>query len=264
MQLPSSFIPSALGLRVRNKSMLLLVALVLLLSACDGSGDSPDKPGTESGYVTGRTVDTQGKPIAAAKILLDGTVFHDSYIHGSTGEDGTYRIKAQPGAWMAYASFKKAYNGQTYTLELHPDNSNSFSDDGAVRNFTWKLEGRRPLNEYRYYGGFILVDTATDFHEDMEDIELTLTPSGPLIDGSEGKPLRLHMGDDYWVQTFHIEDIPIGRYMVKAVLKSDEGSRPLQIQDRQARGDFTPEYQLDFLPESRDTPKASAAIVLGY
>src|SRR3546814_8576762 len=87
----------------------------------------------EGGYATGKVVDTQGNPIAGAKILLDGTVFHNSYIHGSTGEDGNYRIKAQPGAWMAYASFKKPYNGQTYSLDLHPDNSDSFSDDEIGR-----------------------------------------------------------------------------------------------------------------------------------
>src|SRR3546814_4585858 len=79
---------------------------------------------------------------------------------------------------MAYSSFKKPYNGQTYSLDLHPDNSDSFSDDGAVRNFTWTLEGRAPLNEYRYYGGLVTVFQDTDFHDDMEDVELTLTPRG--------------------------------------------------------------------------------------
>src|SRR3546814_12649711 len=86
--------------------MLLLAALALpMLSACEGSGGT-DAAKAEGGYATGKVVDTQGNPIAGAKILLDGTVFPNSYIHGSTGEDGTYRIKAQPGAWMAYASFK--------------------------------------------------------------------------------------------------------------------------------------------------------------
>src|SRR3546814_20527572 len=82
-------------------SMLLLAALALpMLSACEGSGGS-DAAKAEGGYATGKAVDTQGNPIAGAKILLDGTVFHNSYIHGSTGEDGTYSIKAHPGAWMA-------------------------------------------------------------------------------------------------------------------------------------------------------------------
>src|SRR3546814_20583649 len=104
-------------------SMLLLAALALpMLSACEGSGGT-DAAKAEGGYATGKVVDTQGNPIAGAKILLDGTVFHNSYIHGSTGQDGTYRIKAQHGAWMAYPPFKTPYNGQTYTMDLPPDTS---------------------------------------------------------------------------------------------------------------------------------------------
>src|SRR3546814_17280541 len=106
---------------------------------------------------------------------------------------------AQPGASMAYASFKKPFNGQTYSLDLHPDNSDSFSDDGAVRNFTWKLERRAPLNEYRYYGGLVTAFQDTDFHADMEDGEMTLQPSGPTSDGSQGKPLDLGRGAHCWM-----------------------------------------------------------------
>src|SRR3546814_11710318 len=65
----------------------------------------------------------------------------------------------------------------------------------------------------------------------MEDVELTLTPSGPLIDGSEGKTLVLRQGDHYWVQFGYLEDIPIGRYTVTAILKNKDGPRPLRIQD---------------------------------
>src|SRR3546814_15110877 len=143
-----------------------------MLSACEGSGGT-DAAKAEGGYATGKVVDTQGNPIAGAKILLDGTVFHNSYIHGSTGEDGTYRIKAQPGAWMAYASFKKPYNGQTYSLDLHPDNSASFSDDGTVRNFTWTLEGRSPMHEYRHYGGLVTVFRDTGFQPNPEKEDVT-------------------------------------------------------------------------------------------
>src|SRR3546814_2929132 len=143
-------------------------------------------------------------------------------------------------------------NGQTYRLDLHPDNSDSFSDDGAVRNFTWKLEGRAPLNEYRYYGGLVTVFQDTDFHDDMEDVELTLTPSGPLIDGSQGKTLVLRQGDHYWVQYGYLEDIPIGRYTVTAILKNEAGPRPLRIQDWHTENEFKPELQIDFIPEYKD------------
>ncbi len=255
-----------------KKAMFALACMAsLALSGCEqqagtGHGDAQAQAQAQAqaGYATGKVVDTQGRPIAGAKILLDNSVFYNSYIHGSTGEDGTYRIKAQPGAWMAQASFKKNYNGQTYNLELHPDKSDSFDDEGAVRNFTWKLEGRTPLNEYGYYGGLIQLDTDLGFHEDLEKIELTLTPIGPLIDGSQGKILHLRLEDHYWKQAGLIEDVPIGRYKVTAVLKNDEGSRALRIQDRDTRGDFQPGLQLDFKPESGTRTRNSAAIILGY
>src|SRR5690606_27208270 len=115
--------------------MLLLAAFALSgLTGCPNAADhagpaagaaAAGSHGTAAdaaadGYVTGAVVDTQGKPITGAKILLDGTILHDSYLRGTTGEDGTYRIKAQPGAWMAYAEFEKPYNGRTYPLELYP------------------------------------------------------------------------------------------------------------------------------------------------
>src|SRR3546814_19356485 len=76
---------------------------------------------------------------------------------------------------------------------------------------------------------------------------LTLTPSGPLIDGSQGKTLRLRLGDHYWVDRYQVEDIPIGRYTVEATLKSEQGDRRLRIQNWPAKGEFKPEFQLDFI-----------------
>jgi hypothetical protein len=248
---------------MRTTTTTLLAVLISLgLSACEIRADS-GKPKADTGYATGTVRDAQGKPIAGAKILLDNSVFYNAYIHGSTGEDGTYRIKAQPGAWRAEASIKKEYNGKTYTLEMHPDNIDSFDDEGAVRNFTWKLEGRSQENEYRFYGGFIQLSTDYGFSGDLDNVELSLTPSGPLIDGSQGKTLQLRLGDHYWVDRYQVEDVPIGRYMVEATLKNDQGSRPLRIQDWHTKGEFKSQFQLDFIPNAGSGRDNSASIVIG-
>lgn len=252
----------------RHTPPFVLAALLASTVACDGSGGSGGTVPAmtaQDGHATGRVVDTQGRPIVGARVHLDNTVFHSSHMQATTGEDGRYRLKMQPGAWQASAKFSRQYNGRTYELELHPENGDSFDDDGAVRNFSWKLEGRSPLNEYRYYGGFILVFTESDFYEDMAAVELTLAPHGPLIDGSEGKVLRLRFGGPRWVQYGHIEDIPIGRYRVTATLDSEAGPRPLRIQDRHAQGGFEREFVLDFIPKSGVAAREnSAAIVIGY
>lgn len=241
---------------------ILLTCLALsALPSCDGSA-AATTASSERGYATGQVVDTRGNPVAGAKILLDNTVFYASYINGSTDQDGRYRIKVQPGAWKAEATLTTTYNGQTYTLPLHPDNVDGFDDEGAIRNFSWKLEGRRPGNDYTYYGGLIQLTDDFDFH-DMGGVELTLTPSGPLIDDSDGRTLRLRPGDHYWVDRYLVEDIPIGRYIVRATLIGEGGPRPLRIQNWHARGDAVTDYQLDFQADSGHGQKNSASLVIG-
>lgn len=244
----------------------LWIIAVLLLSVMSCSKDSESsEPNNEKGYATGKVVDGQGKPIAGAKIYLDNAPFHDSFIDGSTGEDGIYKIKVYQGAWKAYASFKREYNGKTYSIQLYPDNTNSFSEEGAVRNFTWKLEGIDPDNEHYFYGGQVTVSSDIGFYEDYEDIELTFTPSGPLIDGSEGKTIVLRYGERYWEEYYYIKDIPVGRYMVTAILKKSGGNVPLKIQNWHTKGDFVSELQLDFIPDNSDFRSTSeVSIVIGH
>src|SRR3546814_17092136 len=94
----------------------------------------------------------------------------------------------------------------------------------------------------------------------MEDVELTLTPSGPLIDGSEGKTLVLRQGDHYWVQFGYLEDIPIGRYTVTAILKDETGPRPLRIQDWHTEDEVKRELKVAFITESNGNNGTSAPI----
>ncbi len=238
-----------------------LAALAAISTASCDAGTDAAQP--EHGYATGRVVDTGGAPIPGAKILLDNSVFYASYIHGSSDDAGRYRIRVQPGAWRAHATIARDYNGRRYTLQLHPDATDSFDQDGAVRNFSWRLEGRGPDNDYAYYGGFIQLTSDTGFDGDLADVELVLTPDGPLIDGSAGQQLRLRLNDHYWRQYHQIEDIRIGRYTVTAVLDDGTGPRPLRIQDGHARGDFRRQSRLDFIPESGGIPGARASIVIG-
>jgi len=253
-----------------------IIFLAVALASCakdgeKGSESNGDEPKAEKGYATGKAVDTQGNPIVGAYLYLQNTLFYDSYINGTTSENGTYRLQLSPGAWKVHASFKKEYNGKTYTLRLHTDNTNSFSEEGGVRNATWKLEGRDPDPSYDnsvFYGGQVDISFYHTFPFEVQDkVEVTFTPSGPLIDGSEGKTLTLKPGDHYWSAiTNRIEDIPIGRYMVTAVLKNTQGETPLKVSDSHTADDFAPEMQLDFISDSRQNfnPLNYAEIVISY
>ena len=237
--------------------------LLLSILACSKDKESGE-PKEEKGYVTGKVVDTQGNPIAGAKIVLENTVFYSSYINVSTNAQGVYKTKVSEGAWWTTATFKKEYNGKTYTLPLSPDGTDSFTDEGGIRNFTWKLEGRDPGNEHYFYGGQVTVSSDIGFYEDQEDIEVTFTPNGSLIDGSEGKTLTLRQGERYWEEYSYIKDIPVGRYMVSAVLKKAGGDVPLKIQNWHTKGDFVSELQLDFIPDDTFRPVTEASIVIGH
>src|SRR5690606_497647 len=250
-------------MRTTLRKTIGLLCIAVISAACSKSDSPSDVP--EKGYATGKVVDGKGNPIAGAKIFLDNSAFHDSYINGMTNSEGAYKIKVHPGAWVAYANFKKEYNGKTYSIQAFPDNSESFSEEGAERNFTWKLEGIDPDNDSYFYGGRVTVHTDNDFNEDYRDIELTFTPSGPLIDGSQGKALVLKPGERYWEEYGYIEDIPVGRYNVTAAAKKTGHTKPLRIQNWHTKGDFVSEFQLDFIPDKSEfRPRTTAAIVVGY
>ncbi len=245
---------------------VFLALIFAVLTSCEkaDAGNEPESDNltAQKGFAVGKVVDGRGNPIKGVKIFLQNTVFYSSSINSLTGEDGTYKIKLYPGTWKAYASFKKEYNGKTYSIQLCPDNDDSFTDEGIVRNFNWKLEGIDPGVDY-YYGGLITLYSEYDFSENFEDIELTFTPKGPLIDGSAGKTLNIKYGGHYWNDGTYIKDIPIGRYIVTAKLKNGQS---LRIKNLDANNDtYVPELQFDFMPDLLDfRPNHYANITLGY
>lgn len=246
------------------RATFLLCIIIASLSCCSKSVEELQAGGAEKGYATGKVVDGTGTAIDGAKVVLDNTVFYASYIHGSTNEEGIYKIAVQQGSWQTFAYIDKIYNGQTYTMELFPDKIDSFTEEGGVRNFIWKLEGRMPWEAESYCGGTVELTQDFGFYEDEKDIELTLTPSGPLIDGTTGRTLTLRYGEEKWKHRSNLEDIPIGRYKVTAKLKKNGTSVPLKIDDWYNRDGLESDFRLDFIPKPNHGINNSASIVIGY
>ncbi|WP_313261499.1 hypothetical protein [Sphingobacterium sp.] len=246
-----------------NRTIWVGMAIVILTS-CDKAGGAQGETGPKKGYVTGKVVDGKGNPIGGAEILLDNTVLYASYIHGSTKEDGTYKVKVEPGSWLTFAYVDRTYNGRKYRMELFPDGTDAYNEAGAVRNFTWKLEGRVPWEAESNYGGSVMLRAGDGFYEDEKDIELVLTPVGPLIDGSEGRILTIRYGEDKWLNRYELQDIPIVRYTVTAMLKKGGANRPLKIENWDKQDGPVSELQLDFLPDPPNRGHNSASIAIGY
>ncbi|RKH32288.1 carboxypeptidase-like regulatory domain-containing protein [Corallococcus sicarius] len=202
--------------------------------------------------MSGKVVDARGQPMQGVVVVADNTMIYDTNALGTTGSDGTYRIdvSSPAGTWHASATHKVQYNSRSYTFDLDPNDDAVFAgNEGAVRNFTWKLSGKRP--DLGFYGGFVAVyvDQLLDPADPeqpitSDDIELTLTPNGKLVDGSDGAPItkklvRTPDGDA-------VEDVPVGRYTVTArYAQAGKAVRPMQVRIKDT-GDYANSVTADF------------------
>ena len=196
-----------------------IFSAVLVSCSKHGSDDEPtEKPGTKSGMVSGKVTNANNLPVRDARITIEHTVWHNSYLFSSSDDDGKYRglLPDDPaGDWTAKAQLIKAAYGETYTFDLEPDKNSAFNKaSGAVRNFTWKLKGPRSAGA-GYYGAHVDLypfGTAVD----MTKVKLSFTPfagetsymDGTLCSSFE-RPVEEVGG------TFMVKDVPIGKYTIK-------------------------------------------------
>jgi hypothetical protein len=171
------------------------------------------KPGT----VTGAVIDSRGNPLSNVNITVEHTVWYGTYLFGKTNVNGKYiiNIPSSPaGSWTAKAKYTKKKYGINYIFDLD-GNVNSFTQaDSAVRNFKWKLSGKKP-GDNGYYGAHVdLYQWGTD--ADMTKIKIKFTPlDSTLIDGSPAVSFERSVEDV--AGTFMVKDVPIGKYSIKAI-----------------------------------------------
>ena len=163
------------------------------------------------------------------------------------------------------------YQNATYLLAMHPldgkadgseaDGFRRDSGRGVVRDFVLKISGLHlqyvPNEESEtrfrmaYYGGVVSLDCSVSNKDgaNYEDetsltravaggsIEVTLTPTAPLVDGSTGRtirtvvPMTAFKGGGNWHLSY-IRNIPLGAYSATARLLSADGeARPLRVRD---------------------------------
>ncbi len=176
----------------------------------------------------GRVTNSAGEPTEGIEVFADNTLLYDSNLVDVTDADGYYRIDLNgfnPSSWQGAAYIETTFENQYYMIRLEADNEQAFAGvDGAVRNFTWRVNGEIPGGGY--HGALAYVYKNFEWPENFDDsyLELTFTPNGPLIDGSTGETLVLSPDG------LEINDIPIGRYTVTAQYKEPgQTPRPLRI-----------------------------------
>jgi len=239
---------------MKNIHKYLTAFLFLLMAvACENENPGPDNLEEELGYALGKVVDTQGKPLQGVEVVIENTMIYNSSLVVFTDANGLYKVRLpKVGTFAASATIKRKLNGKTYTLSLHPDNSDEFSIDGAVRNFEWKLTGARGSEAQGKYGATVSLNKyVLSQLYDSENIEFTLVPKGALIDGSTGKTLVVSPGEPYTEEYDFLTDIPLGRYEMTAVYKGNGQSIPLKLGKQfDEESVFRTVLQLDFEPQT--------------
>lgn len=220
-------------------------------SATTDESSESSSGGLEPYTVTGIVLDTQGQPLEGAIIRLRAD-FLTGWVEVTSGPDGRYKASSDvqtPYASYTLEAFKQIdYNGQTICPKLalgDPNDYNSFTmDEGAEKNFQWQLTGK--IGNYdNFFGATINLWNTYLFSDTAKAVEVTLTPTAPLLDGSEGSVIVAEIpldGDED-----ALLDIPVGLYRVQAVLIGhDDGRTPINVATVDNVGTYTPEAAIEW------------------
>jgi hypothetical protein len=194
-----------------------------ILTACSKNSNDVDVPGgieIKKGTVSGVIIDAKNLPVQDARITVEHVVWYNSYLFASSDHEGKYQVwlpDDPAGDWTAKAQLTRTAYGQTYKFDLEPDKIEAFNNtSGAVRNFKWKLSGQRPEGT-GYYGAHVdLYPFGTDV--DITKVKLSFIPfpgETSIIDGTVAAPFERPVEDI--AGTFMVKDVPIGKYIIKAV-----------------------------------------------
>lgn len=205
----------------------------------------PTRPRT----VSGRAVDTQGRPIADARVWIVPSLT-SGVVEVRTDADGYYLAEDLLDVpYRARAWTFVEHNGARLCLRLGMESAaayDSFSASmGAESNFVMQLSG--PIGDLRdtqeQFGGVLSVYNQWYYEQPGNSIEFTFTPTGPLIDGSTIEPFTRTIdpaGDSI------IRGLPLGPYQVGAVLVEADGARRSLTVSTDGYSEFQPAMPLDW------------------
>jgi hypothetical protein len=212
-------------------------------------GPSQPRPG----YATGTILDQHGQPIKVGRVQaqLLGVSQAGEKIAIDLPVDATGRYEGQipAGNYSVVARLVTSFGGKPFTFELDPVGGklpDQSARNGVVRDFRWKLAGPRPersatsSSPYDRYG-FRLKVLSTDSCSPInpapncklpENLQatLTLTPVGPLIDGSPGQPVTMALTGGQLNKGFTAEeDLPLATYRITVATTTSGTPRPLLV-----------------------------------
>jgi hypothetical protein len=232
-------------------------------AAAGGAADPPGRPTGEvqdkltgvklpsvdlkPNVLCGHVLNSAGKPIDAAfgkvQVHAVGTAFRSgerNEYRSEVDDRGYYQMRVTEGSYFASATIQVTVGQDRLILDLRPVQTDATKVDSAAgvrRDFIWSLSGTKPgqpgnpRNPEQYYG--------MQFKLQRKDVPgagpppkntryvITLTPNGPLLDGSAGRPRVAQGVLSNSVDDLIIADVPIGNYLVSGKAALADGSERL-------------------------------------
>lgn len=222
------------------------------------------------GYIRGRAITEDGRPLEKFTVeyagfpkgalgTYDGNSNLTAPDQGQIdGANGKYAVKVGDGLYGASARVEVNYDGHLFRFDLASTNGKGMNDreeagNGIVRDFVWKMSGARPGRDpnsntesrmFAMHGGVVKIDmhSANEVQNRKQtvaplrdaspggDVDITLTPKGKVIDGSDGRVIVERFKTDQSGTIYAaMREIPIGVYTVTA--KLGDGT-PLRVSDK--------------------------------
>jgi hypothetical protein len=228
--------------------------IVILLAACAtappgatgpaATGGAIPRSAAEANVIKGRVADAQDRPVAGVVLRVSGYSAdggsHDDNL--TTDASGQYRQPVEHGLYEVIGRAPLSFDGGDYVFDLLPVDGacdEADSSEGIVEDFRLSLTGLKvcegykdPQNPGSYLGAAVeLLYVSPRALPDDTDVTLTLTPDGPLADGTTGTPVvfsrtvaELQTGFGPLDGTSSLYDIPLAAYQISGDATLPDGS----------------------------------------
>lgn len=209
----------------------------------------PVKLAVEARRARGTAVDAAGKPLAGAKVVIESSAVGGlvTSVTATTDAKGQYDVAVPDGVCkVVEATYKVRSNDADLNLELHPldgEREHFPAAKGNVEHFVLRTHGERKSGAVRaLWFSQVIPPGGT--------IEVTLTPVGKSLDGSDGYTFVIRLANKNGGD-FTFENVPVGRYTMTARLLEDGEATTVRL--KRATTDGTPADRLpvEFEPAGR-------------
>jgi len=265
---------SSLRVLILSPSRLITIGLALLTGAlCAQEAPRPN-------YITGRTVKSDGSPLAGVQLRAFGNTDagQRSSLNTRSKADGTFSLRLPAGNFSLRAAvWPVIHEGRSYLLPLYlegEDNEDFYSEDGYAARLVLKMEGKvtasKPdSDESAWFGGTIEIEpinsdrSSADAFPENATLTISLTPRSALLDGTPAKPLTYTRGLSWRRADRIILNVPLATYEATATLTVGGKQTRLTVASREgvSSAQFT---ELGQSAPIRFAPKSGEATLLSY